>query len=860
MGLKQGRFNSNIKTNRQQYIWGAMLAIACLAATSLAFAQTTISGHVTDANTGEGVPGATVLLPNTSTGTSTDSLGFYSLLSDKSATHIQFNALGYLPVTKPLLTGNQQIIDVQLEEDFQTLDEVIISGKGRYRNRDNPAVELIRKVIEYKRINRPSRFDYVSYEAYEKIMMAISNMPQTLVNSPLTRGYRFALENVDTTLVPGRSLLPIYLEENLSQRYQRLFPGASKTVVTASKKTELDKRYINNENIEAYFKFIHGDIDIYENNILILNKPFLGPTADASPLFYRFYITDSISNAEGQFVELTFVPRNNEDRLFSGKLLITLDGNYGIRRADIWIDHRANLNWVNDVTISQRFNRHESGIYLLGYSDMQINFGLYESKRGAFGQRTLVYRNYDTDTYIPATTFSGQNLEKTANANQLTAVEWQNKRPLRLTEAEERTYANVDSLQNNPQFKRTLKLGYLLSQSFIQAGPIEFGPFEYAYSFNKLEGNRVRVGARTSRQLSEKFYAEGYAAYGFRDERIKYYTNVAHTLNGRRVAEYPAHYINVSYQQETTEPGWVLGFKNGDSFASSFRRGPQDRWLYNNAFKFNHVVEFGNHVMLQTSISSLKQAPAAELRFITAGAQADTLRSLQTAELGVDLRWAPNEEFFQRNVTRTPIINEYPIFNVRYNMGVKGLLDGEYSYHALRLDVFKRVFLSQLGMADISLGSGYIFGTLPYPLLDIPNASQSYVLTPDAYQLMNNLEFVSDQYIKLSIEYRPHGFILNKIPFIKTLKIRELAGFRLLYGNVRPENRPENNPRVFLLPTDIAGSTTTFTLEQKPYMEASAGVENILNVFRVEYVRRLSYLNHPEIDKGGVRFSVKVDF
>ena len=862
MGLKQSKFKNNIKTNIQQYTLGAMLAIACLAVTtSLAFAQTTIRGKVTDAHTGEGIAGATVLLLNTTNGTSTDSLGFYTLLSDKSATHIQFNALGYLPITKPLLlTDNQQIIDAEMEEDFYTLDEVVVSGKGRYRNRDNPAVELIRKVIEHKRVNRLSRFDYASYEAYEKIMMAVSDMPQSLVNSPLTRGYRFALENVDTTLVSGRSLLPIYLEENLAQHYQRLAPKASKTIVTANKKTELDKRYVNNENIEAYFKFIHGDIDIYENNILILNKPFLGPTAEAAPLFYRFYITDTISNTEGQFVELTFVPRNNEDRLFSGKLQVTQDGNYGIRRADIWIDHRANLNWVNNVNISLRFNRHSNGIYLLGYADMQINFGLSGSKRGAFGQRTLVYRDYDTETIIPPATFSGQNWVKTKNAGSQTAADWQDKRPLQLTEVEERTYANLDSLQNNREFKRTLKLGYLLSQSFYQAGPIEFGPLEYAYSFNKLEGSRVRVGARTSPQLSEKFYAEGYAAYGFRDERMKYYAGVAQTLNGRRVAEYPSHYVHVTYQQETTEPGWVLGFKNGDSFISSFRRGPQDRWLYNNAFKLNHVIEFGNHVMLQTSISSLKQAPAAELRFITAGAQADTLRALQTAELGIDLRWAPYEEFFQRNITRTPIINEYPVFNVRYNMGIKDLLGGEYSYHALRLDVFKRIFLSQLGFADVNLGSGYIFGTLPYPLLDIPNASQSYVLTPDTYNLMNNLEFVSDQYLKLSIEYRPHGFILNKIPLVKALKIRELLGFRLLYGDVRPENRPENNPRVFLLPTDIDGNPTTFTLERKPYMEASAGVENILNVLRVEYVRRLSYLNHPEIDKGGIRFSVKVDF
>ncbi|WP_257670126.1 DUF5686 and carboxypeptidase-like regulatory domain-containing protein [Parapedobacter tibetensis] len=838
---------------------GTLVIVVCLLMPSLAIAQTTIRGKVTDASTGEGISGVSVFLSNTTIGTSTDSLGFYKLTPPKHATHIQFNGLGYRPVTKSLVTNGPQTIDVELEEEFHALDEVVISGKGRYRNRDNPAVELIRKVIAHKPTNRLSRFDHVAFEAYEKIMMAVSHVPRVIAKNALTRGYQFALENVDTSLVPGRSLLPIYLEENLSQRYLRLSPKATKTIITANKKTELDKRFVNNENLEMYFKFIHGDVDIYENNILILNKPFLGPTADAAPLFYKFFITDTISTVEGQFVELTFVPRNNEDRLFSGKLQVTLDGNYGIRRADIWIDHRANLNWITNVNISLRFNRHNSGIYLLAYSGMQINFGLYEGKRGAFGQRTLVYRDYDTETTIPPSTFSGQNWEQAEDASHQAPNHWQENRPLELTEVEAKTYTNLDSLQNNRSFRRTLKLGYLIAQSFVYTGPVEFGPLEYSYSFNDLEGSRIRLSGRTTRELSEKFYAEAYTAYGFRDERMKFYVGTAQSLNGRPVAEYPSHYLHATYQQDAREPGQLLGFRNGDSFIRSFRSAPQDKWMYNNAFKLNHIIEFGNHVMLQTHIASLKQAPAAELRFITAGMR-DTLRALQTSELGIDLRWAPNEEFFQRNLSRSPIINEYPIFTLRYNMGIKGLLGGERAYHATRLDIFKRVFLSQLGFADVNLGAGYIFGTLPYPLLDIPNSNQTYVLTSDSYSLMNNLEFVSDQYIKLSVEHRLHGFVLNKIPLIKKLKMRELLGFKLLYGNVRPENRPEKNAKAFLFPTDSAGNPTTFTLERKPYMEASIGVENILNVLRVEYVRRLSYLNHPDVDRGGFRFGIKVDF
>ncbi len=844
---------------RSTALKGTLLLLGVIAFSSL-LAQPTIRGRVTDAATNEGIAGATVSLLHTATGTSTDSLGNYVLTHTGQATGIRFTALGYKTVTKQLNQDTPQTIDVELEEDLRSLDEVVVSGKGRYRNRDNPAVALIRKVIAHKGANRLARFDYVSFDAYEKIMVAISNVPRFVANNALTRGYRFAFENVDTTLVPGRSLLPIYLEENLSKQYRRMYPKAAKTVVTANKKTELDARYVNNDNIQAYFNFIYTDVDIYENNVLILNKPFLSPTADAAPLFYKFFITDTISSPEGQFVELTFVPRNETDRLFSGRLHVTLDGNYGIRRADIRIDQHANLNWVNDLTLSLRFHRHANGVYLPASSDMKINFGLQGSKGGAFGQRTLVYSGYDTETAIPTAIFNGQQATMMTGADRRPAAYWDSERPVALTPVEAKTYANLDSLQNNRSFRRTLKVGYLLSQSYVNAGPVEFGPVEHTYSFNDLEGSRIRVGGRTTPALSEKFYGEAYTAYGTTDKQVKFYGSMAGTLNRRRIGEYPAHYVQLTYQHDAREPGQPLGFRNGDSFIRSFRSDEQDKWSYFDVWKLSHIIEFGNHFMLQASFASQREDPAANLYFITAATNPDTVRTLRTSELTFDIRWAPHEEFFQRNLERTPIINEHPVFNLRYNMGLKGPFGGEYDYHELQLGVSKRLFLSQLGLADVNVTSGYIFGTVPFPLLDIPYASRAYALSPDAYALMNDLEFVSDQYVKLHVEHRLHGFILNKIPLLKRLRIREVVGFKMLYSSVRPENRPENNPSAYVFPTDVDGNRTTFVMGRKPYMEASAGLENILNVLRVEYVRRLSYLNHPHIDKGGFRFSVKVDF
>lgn len=823
------------------------------------FAQTRVQGIVTDLTTGIAIEGVTVSIPNTNAATATDNKGYYQLSIPTSATEIHFNALSYIPTSKKLSDETFQTVDAELTPRAHLIDEIVIGRRRRYRNRDNPAVELINQVIAHKKHNSPDRFDYLSYEIYEKILMAAAEVPQKLVNNHLTKGFKFAFENTDTTLIPGKSVLPIYLEENISHQKERMRPRASSNHVVAKRKTELDKRYVNNENIETLIKFLHTDVDVYDNNILVLNRAFLSPLADSSPLFYRFYLGDTIDIASGKYVELFYEPRNKEDRLFKGKLQITTDGNYAVRYAELDIGPEANLNWINNIRIALHFDKEPaSGIYLLQYSDAVYDFGLASLKQGGYGQRTLFFHRYDSQTEVPEMVFSGQIFQQSPDATLRNDAYWEVARPLPLSDVEAKTYTNLDSLNRNKTFRTAMDIGFLLATSYKATGPIEIGPVENTYSYNQLEGSRLRISGRTSRELSENFYVEGYTAYGFRDDRWKYFVGAGQTLNKRRINEYPAHYIHVQYQYDAREPGQDLGFKNGDSFVRSFRTAEQNLWLYHKIFKVNHAIEFGNHFMLQTSLTQHTQAPAGTLQFVNGFA--DSIRQIRTAEIGVDLRWAPFEEFMQRNLDRTPITNQHPIFNFRYDIGLKNFLGGQYNYHAFRLGIFKRVFLSQLGFADVSAASGYIHGAVPFPLLDIPSANQTYIVSRDAFALMHDLEFVTDQFIKLNIEYRMGGFIFNKIPFFKRLKLREVAGFKMLYGTVSENSRPENNPNLFLLPRTQTNVPITHIPSRTPYMEGSVGIENILNFLRVEYVKRLSYLDHPDTNNGGFRFSVHVAF
>ncbi len=824
------------------------------------WAQSIIRGTVREASTGQPMPFVSVAIKGTTTGTTTDIEGKYEVLTTENVSRIEFSFLGFQTVVRNFATGQTQTINVALQEDSKVLQEIVVKPKKeRYRNKNNPAVELIRQVIAHKKQNRMEQNDYVAYQEYEKMQMAINNTPESLKKNFILKKYKFVLDNVDTTRFAGKALLPLYLEENISEQYFRRSPEKKKTILTGKKRVEFDERFISNESISTYLKHLYQDVDLYENNVYVLTNSFLSPIADMAPTFYKYYITDTVSADGIQLVELTFFPRNKNDLLFQGKLYVTLDGNYGVQKADLGVNKDINLNWVTGLSMTIEFERADNGRYHPSRTNLLANFGLFQGKRGLFGERTVTIRNFRT-TPIPDSVFSGAEKIVKEDFLQHSDSFWLENRPEALTETEAKTYKNMDSLNNMKSFKRLVYWGTTFLAGYNVNGPVEFGPLSTFYSYNPVEGFRLRFGGRTTTDFSKRFYTEAYLAYGFRDERWKYFLGGTFSLNNKSIYTYPLNYIRASFQRETVIPGQELQFMQEDNILLSIKRGVNDKWLYNDIWRLEYVYEFGNHMGIRLGYKNWKQEAAGGLKFVQADALADTLSTITTSEFGFEWRWAPNEQFFQRKLYRTPIPNAYPIITLRFNAGIKDFLGGQYNYQMLRARVYKRLYLSQLGLADITVGGTYIFGAVPYPLLAIPAANQTYAYQLYSYNLMNFLEFVSDKNVEVNIDYHMYGFLFNKVPLLKKLKLREVAGFKLLYGGLRPENDPKYNKEQLKFPIDKWGETTTYSLEKQPYIEASVGVENIFNLIRVDVIKRLNYLDHPNVAEWGVRARINFDF
>ncbi|HTD98313.1 MAG TPA: DUF5686 family protein [Mucilaginibacter sp.] len=833
-----------------------------LFSSSIAFAQITkVSGTVTDAKTKQTLPFVSVSFVKSTIGVSSDDQGTYALESATPYSQIKVSYVGYKPLILTITPGKEQVLNIRLFTEDQQLNEVVIKSgkKARYRNKDNPAVELIRQVIAHKDENRPESYSYVQYKEYDKMQFSLSNVSPTLSDRKFFRKYKFLLDNRDSTLVPGKSLLPIYLNEKLSNNYYRKNPEKKKTVVLGEKSVNFGT-FIDNEGLTQYFKHLYYEVDIYSNNIFLVSVQFLSPISNSAPTFYKFFITDTVVVNNTKVVELSFTPRNTTDQLFEGKIYVTLDGHYAVQKAVLTINKNINLNFVKTMNVNLEFEQNPDQRYHLSKSTMLADFGLNKKKKGGFiGIRTITFKDYQVNKALSDTTYDGPALVELGDFKDHNNAYWSQNRLDTLTTAESKVYHNIDTLKTIPSYRRTMDIISLVLAGYKSFGPFEVGPANSFYSFNPVEGLRLRFGGRTTPELSKRYYFETYAAYGFKDEKWKGFLSATYSLNDKSIYKFPQNYIRASFQRDTKIPGAALQFVQEDNFLLSFKRGENDKYLYNDFYRLDYVHEYENHLSYNFGAKKWTQSPAGSLYFINEvnGLQ-HNITELTTTEITGGIRYAPHEQFYQGKIYRIPILGKYPVIALDFTMGLKNVLGGEYNYKTLHFRLDKHFYFSQLGYADFTFEASNIFGQVPYPLLTIPHANQTYAYQVGAYNLMNFLEFANDHYESINIDQHFNGFFFNKIPLLKKLKWREVVSFKALWGGVRDENNPAFHPSLYQFPVDGQGKPITYIMTSTPYTEGSVGIENIFKFFRVDLVRRFTYLDHSDIAKMGVR--VRADF
>ena len=823
--------------------------------------QIRLSGVVTDASTGEALPYASVsLIPaSLGIGAMTDDNGKYTLVFTAKVENIYFSYVGYEAMTVPLTAAKNGVLSVKLNPLATQLESVVVTGqRTRYRNRDNPAVELMRKAIANKDRNRIEVHNTYEYERYEKIQLSINELNDSIKNGALFRSFPFLLNYIDTSKMTGNLSLPVFLRENISEHYYRKQPKSEKEFLIASRMANFHD-FIEAETIGVFMDGMVGKSNIYDNKIMVLENEYMSPLSPLSPNFYRYHILDTVDVSGVSCIQLSVYPRNAQDFGFRGNLFITNDSAYAVKRAELAFTQNANVNFVNEFSLIQEYSLIDS-TWCLTLDEATIDFSLTKKKSMMLGKRVNTYGKYRFNHRIPENTFLGINkVDRIPGYDMRAGQYWEDNRPIPLNRSEQGIYDMIVDMKNDKLFNRLLNAASIIFSGYMNVGKFDVGPVESLFSFNEVEGGRIRLGGKTNARLNKQLFFEGYGAYGFKDEKFKYQLGAMYSFSPRKLHpwEYPMNLLSVSYENNIETPGQFFNFGSADRLLLSFHRGHSQQMVYHRTFNVNYEREFTSGFSFKPSFTRREENPAGNLEFVNASGNVD---NIITAQMGMKLRFAPNERFYQVQRNRFPLNHTNPVFTVNYNYGMKDVWGGDYDFQRLEVGIDKRSWFSSLGFADMWLKAGKIWGTVPFPLLVIHQANQNYAYQDEAYNMMNYMEFVSDQYAQMNLSYCFNGWIFNRLPLIKKLKWREFITFKALWGDVSEKNRPENDPNLLRFPVNEDGMPTMYRLGREPYMEASVAVDNVFKFLRIDLVKRINYLDHPDVPEWGVRFRLRFVF
>jgi len=824
---------------------------------------------VLDAATLEPLITASVSFVNTELGVITDADGTFELTTTQAVDSVLISYLGYQSRTLPVQRGTTQQLDVTLEAISTMLQTVDITAKKkRYRRKGNPAVELIKQVIDHKGENRLEQLDHYSYRKYEKLHLSMSNISQKFTESKWLEGIDFIFEQLDTS-DNGQLLLPVFFQEADSRVYYRKDPSAKKEYRSGLKVTNFDDE-TTDETIYNLTRRFYQTVDVYQNQVTLFDRQFVSPLANIAPTFYHYYIIDTLVFKGQRAVNLAFVPANRFDPGFEGSLYVALDSSYQVIGLDMGILETANLNFLDEVKLRQEFEMRDS-IWVVVRDEMEADIQVTDDLVGFSGRKVTVLHDYRFSAAGDSTVYDTPGGEFIALEGAETRDEayWASARPQALTQKEQAVYRMVDTLKSVPLIKTLVTSIKVLSMGYIQAGPVDIGSMLSFLSFNDVEGWRLKFGGKTNANFHDQFHLRTYLAYGIRDRRFKFSGTLRYAFE-ENFNPFPRHFISIKAERDNQFPGQFTNLLSADNFFLSFRTGIADKMLAYEQLRVDYYKQFPNNFSLKLVVDRKTQEAAGNWSFDYYEEETDQLatrRSIATMETSLVLQYAPNARYFEGAHLRYLMPGRYPVFDFAYTRGWDGLLGGSFAYHRLELGITKRFQLAGLGISDVYLNGGKVWGSeLPYILLHIPMANQTFAYQARAYNVMNFMEFVTDQYTALQISHNFDGYLLGKIPLIRRLKLRAIVGFKALYGRISDKNNPELNPSLIQFPVNDDGVPETYALRDAPYLEFSAGVSNIFKFFRVDYVRRLNYLHHPNLPglfglKGsGLRLGMELKF
>lgn len=850
-----------MKVFRKLYFVVALLLVSTLQL----MAQQKITGRVIDED-GFAVSYASVQYRGHKIAVSSDSQGKFSI-EKHSGWVLTVSALSYKSQT---ISVNEKMdfIEVKLKDDSHKLNEVVVKTKrGKYSRKDNPAVELMRRVIAAKKKTDLGNHDYYQYDKYQKITLALNDLKKEQLEGKFFSKRQYLLDQVETSPYNGKLTLPVSIDETVSQHIYRKDPKTEKDIIKGQQSNGIGQVIQTGEILNTALKDAFTDVDIYDDYVRLLQYPFPSPIGRTGISFYHYYIEDTVYVERDLCYHLQFIPANSQDFGFRGELYVLADSSLHVKKCNLYMPHNTDVNYVKNMKIEQEYTRLDNGEWVLSKDDM-----IAELHVNSVLQDLLVVRNTRLTDYafdeLPKILFKGKaKVRHDMDAMNRDEAYWNKYRQVDLTKSESSMDSFIHRMENSKGFKYIIFFVKALMENYVEIGggtdgkksKFDLGPVNTYISKNFVDGIRLRLAGRTMAALNPHFFWDGYAAYGTKSN--DWYTGniFTYSLNKKKNSpfEFPMRNLTFEVARDVTSPSDENLLHNKDNFFMTFRAATQDEMFLYHRQKLAFTYETDWGFRFNTSLRFQSNRTVGNLHYYHL--DGTEVKKIRMTDLNVGINYNPGVTYVNTKQQRLPINLDSPEIGLSHTMGFKGFMGGQYHSNITKLSIYKRQWLGSWGYLDFHAIGQAQWNKVPFPMLILPPINLSYFEQETTISLMKDWEFLNDRQVFWALSWDMNGKLLNRIPLIKKLKWREWFAIKGVWGHLTDKNNPyleknQGDGRLFKFPKN------SHVMNDTPYWECVAGVHNIFKFFSVEYVRRLTYLNNNNIDKWGIRFGFMMSF
>ncbi len=873
--------------NRTHLYIVALLLCLCTAA------RAQIVGTVTDAETGDTILYPSVKYKSPRVAVSGNAKGHYSVPRHVGS-QLTFSAIGYKPKTITVKASTPKVLNIKLREDTKMLKEVEVKGKrGKYKRKENPAVALMKRVIAAKKQTKLTNHDFYRFDKYQKLTLLMNDIRPQDIDSGFFKNKPLLVSQIERSPVNNKLVFPISVDETVSECVYRKEPKTEKTIIKGQRSTGLNNLFQIGDILSVGLKDVFADVDIYDDQIRLLQYRFLSPIANSAPSFYRYYIEDTVYVDNDLCYHLQYLPNNQQDFGFRGELYVIADSTLHVKRCTLTIPRRSDVNFVENLQVKQEYTQLDDGEWVLSVDDMVVEMAITDFLSKAMVVRSTRMSGYSFDE-VPDKMFRGKGpLRYERDALVKTNDYWADHRKVPLTKSEAGMGDFLKKLREQKGFKWVMVFVKAFVENFIETGDanhpskVDIGPVNTMVSTNFIDGLRTRFSARTTANLSAHLFLSGYVARGWNSKKNYYRGEVTWSFNHKQwmPLEYPKRTLSFSSSYDVMAPTDKFLPTDKDNVFTVLKWTKVDKMMFYNrqllAFEWEERNGFRTMMSLRTEeneaagalyytrlseLGNTFEEQQARLEQLNLQRSALDYKSqlhngkMRNTELHAEFEYAPGRTYVNSKQKRKAVNNDAPSFMIGHTMGVKGFLGGQYNYNLTEINIYNRLWLHSWGNIDTQLNAGAQWNRVPYPLLIMPKANLSFIVEEQMFNLINGMEFLNDRYASLDVTWDLNGKLFNRIPLFHRLKWREVLGVKCLWGDLTDKNNP-------YLPAN-AGSSMLMAFPEgsyvmdphKPYVEVVAGVHNIFKMFHVQYVRRLTYNSLPTAHKNGIRVMMRISF